>query len=56
MARDSKTSAILLYLENISDARRFLRLAQRLTQQAHSGDQKRPQPTGAAAAQQPAGA
>lgn len=24
MARDSKTSAILLYLENISDARRFL--------------------------------
>ena len=45
LARDSKTSAILLYLENISDARRFLRLAQRLAQQAHSGDQKRPQPT-----------
>ena len=38
LARDSKTSAILLYLEHLSDARRFVSAARSFAKQTYPGD------------------
>ena len=38
LARDSKTSAILLYLEHLSDARRFVSAARSFAKQTYHGD------------------